>query len=149
VPPTPLTIETRTADALTAAELYPLLRLRVDVFVVEQACPYPDLDGQDLLPGTIQVWAHEDGELLGCLRVLRADTDQPAIGRVATAATARGRGVAAALIAHGTTLCRPGATIHLHAQAHLEDWYGRFGFVRSGAGYDEDGIPHVPMTRTA
>ncbi len=143
----PLTIETRTAAEITAAELYPLLRLRVDVFVVEQDCPYPELDGRDLLPDTLQVWAHEDGEVLGCLRVLRAAGDEPAIGRVATAATARGRGIAAALIAHGITLCRPGATIHLHAQAHLEDWYGRFGFVRSGAGYDEDGIPHVPMTR--
>jgi ElaA protein len=143
----PLEIETRTAADITAAELYPLLRLRVDVFVVEQDCPYSDLDGQDLLPGTLQVWAHDDGELLGCIRVLRADGDAPAIGRVATAQAARGRGVAAALIQHGITLCRPDATIHLHAQAHLEQWYARFGFERAGEDYDEDGIPHVPMTR--
>lgn len=145
--PVPPTIETRTADTVTAAELYSLLRLRVDVFVVEQACPYPDLDGRDLLPDTLQVWAHEDGEVLGCLRVLGAGTREPAIGRVATSAAARGRGVAGALIEHGIGLCGPGATIHLHAQAHLEGWYGRFGFVRAGATYDEDGIPHVPMTR--
>jgi ElaA protein len=143
----PLTIETRTAADITAAELYPLLRLRVDVFVVEQDCPYPDLDGQDLLPGTLQVWAHADGELLGCIRVLRAGSETPAIGRVATAEAARGQGVAAALIRHGITLCGPDATIHLHAQAHLEQWYARFGFERAGADYDEDGIPHVPMTR--
>jgi ElaA protein len=143
----PLTIETRTAAEITAAELYALLRLRVDVFVVEQDCAYPDLDGQDLLDDTLQVWAHDDGEVLGCIRVLRADGDAPAIGRVATAEGARGRGVAAELIRHGIMLCRPDATIHLHAQAHLEQWYARFGFERAGEGYDEDGIPHVPMTR--
>jgi ElaA protein len=64
-----------------------------------------------------------------------------------TSPAARGRGVAAALIEHGITLCGPGVTIDLHAQAHLEQWYGRFGFVRDGAPYDEDGIPHVPMSR--
>ena len=143
----PLTIETRAPADVTAAELYAVLRLRVDVFVVEQDCPYPDLDGQDLLDDTRQVWAHDDGELLGCIRVLRADSDHPAIGRVATSAAARGRGVAGALIEHGITLCRPDATIHLDAQAHLEQWYARFGFERAGEDYDEDGIPHVPMTR--
>lgn len=141
------TIETRTADRITAAELYPLLRLRVDVFVVEQDCPYPDLDGQDLLADTLQVWAHEDGVLLGVIRVLRAGSARPAIGRVATSAAARGRGVAGALIEHGIRLCGTGVTIDLHAQAHLEQWYARFGFVRDGAPYDEDGIPHVPMSR--
>lgn len=144
----PLTIETRSPADVTAAELYAVLRLRVDVFVVEQDCPYPDLDGQDLLDDTRQVWAHDDGELLGCIRVLRAGSDHPAIGRVATAGAARGRGVAGALLEHGITLCRPDATIHLHAQAHLEQWYARFGFERAGEDYDEDGIPHVPMTRT-
>lgn len=150
-PPTltgvPLTIETRTPADITAAELYALLRLRVDVFVVEQACPYPELDGQDLLDDSLQVWAHEDGDLLGTIRVLRAGSDHPAIGRVATAGAARGRGVAGALLEHGIALCRPAATIHLHAQAHLEAWYGRYGFERAGEDYDEDGIPHVPMVR--
>ncbi|GCE78322.1 GNAT family N-acetyltransferase [Cellulomonas biazotea] len=148
-PPTvPPTIETRTAADITAAELYPLLALRVDVFVVEQACPYPELDGRDLLDDTLQVWAHDDGELLGTIRVLGVHGTEPAIGRVATTPAARGRGVAGALIEHGITLCRADATIHLHAQAHLEQWYARFGFVRAGDDYDEDGIPHVRMVRT-
>ena len=142
-----LTIETRTADDITAAELYALLRLRVDVFVVEQDCPYPDLDGQDLLDDTRQVWAHEDGKLLGGIRVLRTGSDHPVIGRVATAEAARGRGVAGRLIEHGIGLCGPDVTIHLNAQAHLEHWYARFGFARAGENYDEDGIWHVPMTR--
>lgn len=142
-----LVVETRTAADVTAAELYLLLRLRVDVFVVEQACPYPDLDGRDLLPDTLQVWAHDGGEVLGCLRVLRAGSASPAIGRVVTAPAARGRGVAAALLEHAVGLCGPDAAIDLHAQAHLEGWYARFGFERAGDGYDEDGIPHVPMVR--
>ncbi|GIG26719.1 GNAT family N-acetyltransferase [Cellulomonas denverensis] len=137
----------RRSDQITAAELYPLLRLRVDVFVVEQTCPYPDLDGLDLLPDTLQVWAEEDGEVLGCIRVLRHGSDTPAIGRVATAPAARGRGVAGGLLERGIELCGPAAAIHLHAQEHLEHWYGRYGFVRDGATYDEDGIPHVPMIR--
>ncbi|KSW20570.1 GNAT family N-acetyltransferase [Cellulomonas sp. B6] len=144
----PTTIETRTPAQLTPAELYALLRLRVDVFVVEQACPYPELDGRDLEPGTRHLWAHEGGELLGTVRVLDVDGDRPVVGRVATAPAARGRGVAGALIERALGLCRAGAPVELHGQAHLERWYERFGFVRTGDTYDEDGIPHVPMVRT-
>ncbi len=143
-----MTVETRTPADLTPAELYALLRLRVDVFVVEQACPYPELDGRDLLPGTRHVWAHEDGELLGTVRVLDADGDRPVVGRLAPARAGRGRGVAGALIEHAISLCRVDAPLELHGQAHLERWYERFGFVRTGDTYDEDGIPHVPMVRT-
>lgn len=143
----PLVLETRDADHITAAELYPLLRLRTDVFVVEQNCPYPELDGRDLDEGTLHVWAHDDGGVLGTIRVLDVHSPTPAIGRVATAPAARGRGVASRLLRHGIGLCRPDAVIRLSAQARLENWYERFGFRRNGAPYDEDGIPHVPMTR--
>jgi len=143
----PFDLETRAAGDITAAELYPLLRLRTDVFVVEQNCPYPELDGRDLHEGTVHVWAHDDGEVLGTIRVLEVHGLTPAIGRVATAPAARGRGVASRLLHHGIGLCRPGAVIRLSAQAHLENWYERFGFQRDGAPYDEDGIPHVPMRR--
>ena len=68
------------------------------------------------------------------------------IGRVATAKAARGQGLAAALIRRGIELCA-GAPIHIGAQAYLEGWYEQFGFRRSGPGYVEDGIPHVPMRR--
>ncbi|HEY0186448.1 MAG TPA: GNAT family N-acetyltransferase [Cellulomonas sp.] len=145
------TIETRTAGTIAPAELYALLRLRVDVFVVEQACAYPDLDGQDLLPGTVHLWAQQDGALLGGVRVLRAGSARPTIGRVVTAPAARGHGVAGLLLREAIALCRSAAphgsetTIDLHAQAHLERWYARAGFVRVGAQYLEDDIPHVPM----
>lgn len=142
-----MTIHTRTSAELTAAELYALLTLRVNVFVVEQTCPYPELDGRDLLADTVHIWVEEDDRVLAGIRVLRSSSAHPVIGRVVTAATARGRGVAGSLIEYGIALCGPQATIELHAQEHLEYWYGRFGFIRNGATYDEDGIAHVPMVR--
>lgn len=134
----------RFAD-LSPFQVYALCRLRVDVFVVEQECPYPELDGRDVEPGTWHLWAEADGGIVATIRVLD-DGATRAIGRVATAASARGQGLAARLIEAGIELCE-GRPITLGAQAHLEGWYERFGFRRSGAGYDEDGIPHVPMRR--
>src|SRR5919107_115618 len=130
---------------LTPFELYGLCRLRVDVFVVEQECPYPELDGRDAEPETVHLWFERDGEVAATIRVLD-DGATRAIGRVATAAGFRGRGLAARLMEEGIALCA-GSPITLGAQAYLEDWYGRFGFVTSGPGYVEDGIPHVPMRR--
>ena len=130
---------------LTPFEVYALCRLRVDVFVVEQECPYPELDGRDTEPSTVHLWFEEDGAVLATIRVL-ADGDTRAIGRVATAAPARGRGLAARLMAEGIALCGD-APVTLGAQAYLETWYERFGFRRSVPGYVEDGIPHVPMRR--
>jgi ElaA protein len=141
---TPVLRTARFAE-LTPFEVYALCRLRVDVFVVEQECAYPELDGRDVEPGTWHVWLEEDGEVLATLRVLD-DGATRAIGRVATAAGARGRGLAARVVEAGIELCA-GFPITMGAQAHLEDWYGRFGFRRSGEGYVEDGIPHVPMRR--
>ena len=143
-PPEPALRRARFAE-LTPFELYGLCRLRVDVFVVEQECPYPELDGRDAEPTTVHVWFEEDGAVLATIRVLD-DGDTRAIGRVATAAAARGRGLAARLMEEGIALCE-GFPITLGAQAYLEDWYARFGFTTSGPGYVEDGIPHVPMRR--
>jgi ElaA protein len=129
---------------LTPYEVYGLCRLRVDVFVVEQECPYPELDGRDTEPVTVHLW-HEaaDGTVLSTIRVLSNGEDR-AIGRVATAAGARGRGLSAELVRRGIELCE-GRTIDIGAQAYLETWYERFGFVRSGPDYLEDGILHLPM----
>ncbi|MGY1633999.1 GNAT family N-acetyltransferase [Geodermatophilus sp. SYSU D01186] len=146
MPPAP-TLPMRTARfaELTPFEVYALCRLRVDVFVVEQQCPYPELDGRDAEPATVHLWFEDDGAVAATIRVLD-DGGTRAIGRVATAATHRGRGLAAGLIRAGIDLCE-GYPITLGAQAHLEGWYERFGFRRSGPGYVEDGIPHVPMRR--
>jgi ElaA protein len=126
--------------------LYALLRLRVDVFVVEQACPYPELDGRDVEPDARMLWVEEEGEVLATVRLL-SDGDDRRIGRVATALTARGRGLAAQLMERALAEC-PGRLVRLDAQAHLEGWYARFGFVTDGEPFLEDGIPHVPMSRT-
>ncbi|WP_347057321.1 GNAT family N-acetyltransferase [Blastococcus sp. HT6-30] len=141
----PLLHRARFAD-LTPFEVYGLCRLRVDVFVVEQECPYPELDGRDVEPATEHLWLEAtDGAVLATIRVLD-DGATRAIGRVATAAGARGRGLAARLMAEALASYGDGP-LTLGAQAHLQHWYERFGFRLSGPGYVEDGIPHVPMRR--
>ena len=144
-PVTPPTLRTARFAELTPFEVYALCRLRVDVFVVEQECPYPELDGRDTEPSTVHLWLESGDEVAATIRVLD-DGATRAIGRVATAAGARGRGLAARLIEAGIDLC-DGFPITLGAQAHLQAWYERFGFRLSGPGYVEDGIPHVPMRR--
>lgn len=137
----------RTLD-LDVVVLYRLLRLRLDVFVVEQQCPYPELDGRDLEPGARQLWLERDGEIAATLRLL-SDADGTArIGRMCAAKAERGTGAAARLM--GLALDMVGDTpCVLDAQEPLEDWYARFGFLRAGATYLEDGIPHVEMRRSA
>ncbi|SEL60096.1 ElaA protein [Blastococcus sp. DSM 46786] len=142
--PEPLLRRARFAD-LTPFEVYALCRLRVDVFVVEQTCPYPELDGRDAEPETEHLWFEQAGQVLSTVRVLH-DGATRAIGRVATAEAARGRGLAGRLIEAALAGYGDGP-LTLGAQAHLEHWYARFGFRRSGPGYVEDGIPHVPMRR--
>jgi ElaA protein len=130
---------------LTPFEVYGLCRLRVDVFVVEQQCPYPELDGRDVEPATVHLWFEADGEVLATIRVLDNGASR-SIGRVSTAMAARGQGLAARLMEEGIALCGD-VPITIGAQAYLEGWYEQFGFRRSGPGYVEDGIPHVPMRR--
>lgn len=129
--------------------LYALLRLRVDVFVVEQECAYPELDGRDVEPTAVQFWAAEDDRVLATLRLLHDPEgrgEDRRIGRVATAAGARGRGLAGELIERALARCEA-RTVRLDAQSHLAGWYGRFGFAPDGPEFLEDGIPHVPMIR--
>lgn len=134
----------RLAD-MDPATLYRILRIRVDVFVVEQECAYPELDGRDLEPDTEMLWWEEDGAPLATLRILREGGDVR-IGRVVTAAEARGRGLSGALMREAVAR-HADSVIRLDAQAHLRQWYARFGFAVTGDEFLEDGIPHVPMTR--
>lgn len=149
---TPPTVLHRAAFAeLTPAELYAILRLRVEVFVVEQACAYSELDGRDSEPDAIHLWHEADGDVVSTARLLVDGGDGARIGRIgriATAPAARSRGLAGELITAGLEHFS-GLPVVLGAQAHLEGYYGRFGFVRSGPDYDEDGIPHLPMRREA
>jgi ElaA protein len=139
----------RAIDPLT---LYAILRLRVEVFVVEQSCPYPELDGRDLEPGAELFWATDGPDVLATLRVLHDADGALRVGRVATACVARSRGVASRLMQEALERCAeldPSAPVVLDAQSHLARWYARFGFDIAGEEFEEDGIPHVPMRRGA
>ena len=129
---------------LTTAELYDILRLRSEVFVVEQECAYLDPDGRDDQPGTRHVWVGTPVDAY--LRVLD-DGGAHRIGRVVTRPSARSAGLAAQLMEHVLAHVPPPWT--LDAQSYLTAWYARFGFVVSGPEYVEDGIPHTPMRREA
>jgi ElaA protein len=137
------------AKDLDAATLYELLKLRVEVFVVEQATPYPELDGRDLDAETRHFWLEGDGEVISTLRLME---EHPGghkgfhIGRVCTKRSARGHGhtnrlLQAALAEVGDYPCR------INSQTYLAEMYGRHGFVRDGEEFLDDGIPHVPMIK--
>jgi len=132
-------------DPLTA---YSLWKLRQDVFVVEQECAYPDLDGRDLAPETRHVvMENDDGVVLGCARVLD-DGDEWRIGRVALHRTVRGQGWADRIMQAALQVC-PDRDVILDAQAPLATWYATFGFEVCGPEFLDDGIPHLPMVRRA
>ena len=136
---------------LDAPTLYGLLKLRADVFVVEQQSIYSDLDGRDAEPGTRHLWFEKDRVPMAYLRILSdMEGEQPIarIGRVVTAKDARGHGLAgkmmvAALAAAGDRVCV------LEAQTPVVHFYERYGFKVTGPEYIEDGIPHVPMRRAS
>jgi ElaA protein len=141
------TVRRTMAADLDARLLYELLRLRVDVFVVEQASPYSELDGRDLDERTRHYWLAGDGPpLLGCLRLLREPDELFRIGRVCTARSVRGRGLGRQLIEAALAEIGDAACV-LDAQEHLADLYRGYGFVPAGPPYDWDGVTHLPMRR--
>lgn len=143
----------RFAD-LTPFDLYDVLAARQNVFILEQTCLYPDIDGYDLEAHHLLGWRDVDGkrQLAAYLRVLApgAKYDEMSIGRVITTPAARGSGAGRALlnqgIAHAEAL-HPGHRIRIGAQQYLERFYASFGFETVSAPYDEDGIMHIDMLR--
>lgn len=139
-------------DDLDRRLAYALWRLRQQVFVVEQACPYPDLDGRDIEPATRHLLLTDDlgelgdpGRLVGCLRLLE-DGDAARIGRVVVAPAARGRGLADLLVR--TALEWVGRRrVRLDAQTGLAHWYAGHGFTVTGPEFYDDGVAHLPMER--
>jgi ElaA protein len=122
----------------------------VDVFVVEQHCAYPELDGRDAEPGATHLWltADEDSAPLACLRILAEPDGSARISRVAVAPRARGAGAARRLMVAALSRIGDRACV-LDAQANLVGFYRGLGFAVTGPEYLEDGIPHVPMRRPA
>lgn len=144
----------RTFAELTTAELYEVLALRQQVFVLEQRCFYNDFDGLDQEAHHLLGWRTIDGkrQLAGYLRCLAPGVKfaEMSLGRVLTAKAARGTGVGRELIAHGIAHAErqyPGHRIRIGAQHYLEQFYAGFGFQTVTPVYDEDGIPHVDMLR--
>jgi ElaA protein len=133
---------------LDARTLYDLLRLRVDVFVVEQKCPYPELDGRDTEPGTRHVWLAFGGVPAAYLRILSEANGAARIGRVVVAASQRGTGAAGRLMAAALEVVGDRECV-LDAQSHLTGLYERYGFAVTGPEFMEDGIPHIPMIKAS
>lgn len=141
-------LRTLTFDQLDARTAYDVWRLRQDVFVVEQECAYPDLDGRDPEPGTRHVVGRLDGAVAGYVRVLDGEGDEPRVGRVVLSRSARGRGLAEPLMLAALEVVGARASV-LDAQAPLAGWYAGFGYAADGPEFLEDGIPHVRMVRPA
>ena len=141
-------IDVRRLDAFSAVELYALLKLRVDVFVVEQACAYPELDGKD--GEALHLRLLIDGEAAAYARLWRPAGKPPRIGRVLVSPGHRGKRLGDALMREAIRACEthfPGEPIALSAQSHLERFYASLGFEPTSPEYVEDGIPHIDMQR--
>lgn len=144
-----LAIEIARFVDLAAATLYEILALRAEVFVVEQACAYLDIDGRDTETTTLHLFVRDDDQrdtVVAYLRVLCEPDGTRKIGRVVTAPGARSRGLAAKLVTEAVAQAAS-ADVVIDAQAQLEQWYAGFGFVVDGEPFLEDGIAHVPMRR--
>lgn len=134
-------------------QLYAILKLRSEVFVVEQRCAYLDPDGQDLDGDTCHLMGWDGNQLVAYLRLLdpQSQGGDVVIGRVLTAPAGRGKGLGHEMMEQALKQAQkrwPEVPIYLSAQAHLQGYYGRYGFVVAGEEYLEDDIPHIGMRRS-
>lgn len=143
-----LALHTATIDQLDAPTLYRLLRLRSDVFVVEQGDPYPELDGRDLEPSAVHLWLASGDEPAGYLRILDDPDGAARIGRVVVAPADRGAGLAGRLMTAALEHIGPRRCV-LAAQVDLAGFYARYGFTVTGPEFLDGSIPHLPMARPA
>ncbi|ABR74425.1 GNAT family N-acetyltransferase [Actinobacillus succinogenes] len=137
--------QAKTLQYLTALELWKIYRLRVSVFVVEQNCPYQEVDELD--KSAVHFWREIDGEIRAYCRIIDA-ADSVKIGRVIVAKPARGTGLGRELMANAIALGKnrfPNKPIYVQAQAYLQQFYTSFGFKAISGEYLEDGIPHLDM----
>jgi len=137
---------------LNVNRLYRLLKLRGDVFVVEQQCPYSDLDGLDIQPGTRHLLGYESGsdDLAAYLRILPPGRVFPEVGlgRFVVAGICRGKGLGHRMLTEAFSRVSqlwPGENIRISAQVYLKKFYASHGFKIISQDYVEDGIPHVDM----
>lgn len=138
-------------DQIPSLLLYSALRLRQDIFIVEQSVPYPDIDGRDLQSRHLFGLLH--GELVAYLRALPRDLFEPghlSFGRVVVKKEARGFGMGRAIVKEcidSFQQSQKGIPIKISSQLYLKDFYASFGFETSGEPYIEDMIPHIAMIK--
>ena len=133
-------------DELSLQDLYQMLALRSEVFVVEQACAYQDLDGQDQI--AVHLLAKDGDEIVAYLRVLANPDGSMSFGRVVTSPRRRGLALGKQLVQHAMDYLQTrhsSVDVKISAQYYLLDFYRRFGLKPQGDIYDEDGIPHIAM----
>ena len=143
-----MTFSIKTFVNLSNLELYKIIKLRIDVFVVEQDCPYPDLDDKDLK--AIHVFTKKADEVIAVARILPPGISYKewSFGRIATQINTRGTGLGKALmdeLMQYMGIHHPHQAVRISAQSHLEAFYHAFGFDNTGKAYLEDGIPHIEM----
>ena len=134
---------------LTVDELYELLRVRAEVFVVEQDCVYQDLDGDDKV--SVHLWLTDGGKVVALCRVCPAGThmEEVSIGRVIT--TERGKGYGKRIMLEGIKVAQEhfnAKRIDIEAQEYARGFYEQVGFRQSSEPFILDGIPHIRMTWT-
>ncbi|MEH8019182.1 GNAT family N-acetyltransferase [Rheinheimera muenzenbergensis] len=140
-------------DELDSYTLYSLLQLRVDVFVVEQNCPYPELDDKDLHPQTRHVILKKGEKVIAYSRVLAPGVSFdgfPGVGRVCVSQTARRLGLGQVLVEKTLSVAAelwPDTDIHISAQCYLQQFYQDLGFKPASEPYLEDDIPHLKMIK--
>lgn len=142
--------EIKTFNELTVTELYEILRVRQAVFVVEQNCPYQDVDSLDNVSWHLYTRDEKTGNILAYLRITYAGHkyEEVSIGRVLTTDAARGMGLGKSLIQEAMSFLQkelPGQAIRISAQLYLQKFYEDFGFKVVSEPYDEDDIPHIEM----
>ena len=145
-----LTWQWQPFDALSTRELHDILRLREAAFIVEQDCPYFDIDGQD--PVFLHLSGHFEEKLAAYLRLLPPHKKEGPVyfGRVVVDKKYRAHGVAKELITRVLDYIDenfPQSDTVISAQSYLEKFYAPFGFAKVGAPYDEDGIENIAMRR--
>ena len=142
-----ITWQTKKFAALTLDELYGLLKLRIDVFVVEQNCLYPDLDDKD--QRALHLLGQENDQVVAYARLFAPDDyfkSHVSFGRVATAQSIRGQGIGCDLVKQAIAACQsawPGQTIEISGQYYLKKFYLSLGFQAHGDLYLEANIEHM------
>lgn len=140
----------QTFDQLTKEDLYLILMERVNVFVVEQTCPYPEIDHRD--QEALHLTAKENGTIVAYCRIFQSGImyEEASIGRVLVTQAGRKKGYGKMLLSKAMEkLSELGETsVKIQAQAYLKSFYESFGFKAVSDYYDEDGIPHLDMVKT-